>query len=176
MILCLNCNVQIYVKVKIKYLFLQWFKFIYHFTLLINSFVKGVQYHGYYVSYKVTMSYLPAECVLGAYSYCLAYLSLSVILSIRKQMVFKRYLEFCMTFYSTFDRNFLPLVSTCVHPQFLVGSELLIFLVFCVVFLVLFVLVLYLVYPMLPVSLDCPFLIASSVFSNVYLHTSNSHF
>jgi hypothetical protein len=26
-----------------------------------------------------------------------------------------------------------------------------------------------LVYPMLPVSLDCPFLIASSVFSNVYL-------
>jgi hypothetical protein len=122
------------------------------------------------------MSYLPAECVLGAYSYCLAYLSLSVILSIRKQMVFKRYLEFCMTFYSTFDRNFLPLVSTCVHPQFLVGSELLIFLVFCVVFLVLFVLVLYLVYPMLPVSLDCPFLIASSVFSNVYLHTSNSHF
>ena len=26
---------------------------------------------------------------------------------------------------------------------------------------------------MLPVSLDCPFLIASSVFSNVYLHTKN---
>ena len=26
-----------------------------------------------------------------------------------------------------------------------------------------------LVYPMLPVSLDCPFLIATSVFSNVYL-------
>jgi hypothetical protein len=59
---------------------------------------------------------------------------------------------------------------------FLMGSELLIFLVFCVVFLVLFVFVLYLVYLMLPVSLDCPFLIASSVFSNVYLHTSNSHF
>ena len=34
------------------------------------------------------------------------------------------------------------------------------------------------VYPMLPVSLDCPFLIATSVFSNVYLcqglHTYNS--
>ena len=28
-----------------------------------------------------------------------------------------------------------------------------------------------LVYPMLPVSLDCPFLIAPSVFSNVYLLT-----
>ena len=34
--------------------------------------------------------------------------------------------------------------------------------IFCFVFLCL-------VYPMLPVSLDCPFLIASSVFSNVYL-------
>ena len=138
-----------------------------------NSFVKGVQYHGYYVSYKVTMSYLPAECVLGAYSYCLAYLSLSVILSIRKQMVFKRYLEFCMTFYSTFDRNFLPLVSTWVHPQFLLGLSYssFQFSVFCFCFICL-----RLVYPMLPVSLDCPFLIASSVFSNVYLHTSNSHF
>ena len=29
--------------------------------------------------------------------------------------------------------------------------------------------VLYLVYPMLPVPLDCPFMIAPSVFSNVYL-------
>jgi hypothetical protein len=27
-----------------------------------------------------------------------------------------------------------------------------------------------LVYPVLPVSLDCPFLISLSVFSNVYLH------
>ena len=29
------------------------------------------------------------------------------------------------------------------------------------------------VYPMLPVSLDCPFLIAPSVFSHVYLEKSN---
>ena len=42
-------------------------------------------------------------------------------------------------------------------------------LVFCVVFYVLLVFVLCLVYPMLPISLDCPFLIAPSVFSNVYL-------
>ena len=35
---------------------------------------------------------------------------------------------------------------------------------------VLFVFVLCLVYPMLPVSLDCSFLITPSVFSNVYLH------
>jgi hypothetical protein len=46
------------------------------------------------------------------------------------------------------------------------GVVLLIFLVFCVVF-VLFVCVMCLVCSMLPVSLDCPFLIAPSVFSNV---------
>jgi hypothetical protein len=38
---------------------------------------------------------------------------------------------------------------------------------YCVVFFVLFVFVLCCVYPMLPVSLDCPFLIAPSIFSNV---------
>ena len=40
--------------------------------------------------------------------------------------------------------------------------------ILCCVF-VLFVIVLSLVYPMLPVSLDCPFLIAPSFFSKVYL-------
>jgi hypothetical protein len=44
------------------------------------------------------------------------------------------------------------------------------YLAFCVVFfVVLCVFVLCLVYPMLLVSMDCPFLIAPSVFSNVYL-------
>ena len=43
-------------------------------------------------------------------------------------------------------------------------------LVFCDVLFVLFVFVLCHVCPMLLVSLDCPFLIAPSVFSNVYLH------
>jgi hypothetical protein len=42
------------------------------------------------------------------------------------------------------------------------------FVVFCVVFFVLFVFVLCLVCPMLQVSLDCPFSIAPSLFSNVY--------
>jgi hypothetical protein len=36
------------------------------------------------------------------------------------------------------------------------------------VFFVLLVLVLCIAYPMLPMSLDCPFLIVPSVFSNVY--------
>ena len=57
--------------------------------------------------------------------------------------------------------------STWVHPWCLVESVWLIFLVFCVVFLF-FVFVLRLVFPMLPVSLDCPFVISPWVLSNVY--------
>ena len=53
--------------------------------------------------------------------------------------------------------------SIWVHFPFLVGSVLFIFLVFCVVLFVLFVFVLCLVFPMLPVFLNCPFLIALSV-------------
>jgi hypothetical protein len=52
------------------------------------------------------------------------------------------------------------------------GSVLQICLVFCVecVFaFVLFVFALFLLYPMFPVSLDCPLLIAPSVFANVYV-------
>ena len=62
-------------------------------------------------------------------------------------------------------RNYLPFVSTWVHPGCWYGSVLLIFLVFCVVlcFGVLFIFILCVVCPMLPVSLDCPFLIAPSV-------------
>ena len=56
-----------------------------------------------------------------------------------------------------------------VRQQFLVVSMLLIFLVFFVVFFVLFVFVLCLVYPVLPVSLDCQFLIVPLVFPTVYL-------
>jgi len=52
--------------------------------------------------------------------------------------------------------------------EFLMRSVLFIILVFSVVFFVLFVFVLCLVYLMLPVSLDCPFLIVTSVFSNVH--------
>jgi hypothetical protein len=61
-----------------------------------------------------------------------------------------------------------------VHSQFLLGSVLLIMLVFGVVFLRLFVFVLCLVYSMLPVSLDCPFLINPSDFSNLSLTNNRS--
>ena len=62
----------------------------------------------------------------------------------------------------------LPFTSTWVHPWLFVGFVLHIFLVFCVVLPIVSVLF-YLssscvLYPMLSVSLDCPFLIALSVF------------
>ena len=66
-------------------------------------------------------------------------------------------------------------------PPFVLGGSCLIYVIsvglcivvsnaYCAVFL--FVFVLCLVYPMLPVSLDCPFLIAPLVFSNVYWSNS----
>ena len=61
----------------------------------------------------------------------------------------------------------VALVCVCLH---IVMST-----TYCVVFFVLFVIVMCLVYPMLVVSLGCPFLITPSVFSNVYLfHLSSS--
>ena len=65
--------------------------------------------------------------------------------------------------------NCLPFARTWVNSRFLVGTMLFIFVAFCVVlcFCVLFVFVLCLVYLML--SLDCPILIAPSVFSNAYI-------
>jgi hypothetical protein len=48
-------------------------------------------------------------------------------------------------------------------------SVLLIFLVYCVLFFALFVFVLCLVFPVLPVSLDSPFLIAPSLFLKLFI-------
>ena len=65
------------------------------------------------------------------------------------------------------SRNCLPFACTWVLSRFLVQSMLLIFLVLCVVFFcALFVFVLC---RMFPVYLDCLFLIAPSVCSNVYI-------
>jgi sterol desaturase/sphingolipid hydroxylase (fatty acid hydroxylase superfamily) len=53
----------------------------------------------------------------------------------------------------------------CLPPVVCRGAPFALFILFCV-FLLFF---LCLVYPMLPISLDCPFVIASSVFSNVFI-------
>ena len=70
------------------------------------------------------------------------------------------------------SRIYLPQHLGSTHG-FLVGFVLLIFLVECVVGFVLYVFTLYLV-PMLPVSLDCPYMVASSAFSTFWLHGSYS--
>jgi hypothetical protein len=67
------------------------------------------------------------------------------------------------------DKNCLPFAGAWFCPWFLVVSVLVIILVICVVFFVLFVFILCLVCWTLPISLDCLFLIAPSVFSKVYL-------
>ena len=57
----------------------------------------------------------------------------------------------------------MSFASTWVHSWFFVRSVLFAFLVFWIVFCVLFVFILYVVCPMLPVSLECQFLIITSV-------------
>ena len=66
--------------------------------------------------------------------------------------------------------NCVAFANTRVQHRFLLVSVLFNFLVFCVVYfcLVLFVCVLCLACLVLPMFLDCPFLIPPSGFSNVY--------
>jgi hypothetical protein len=61
---------------------------------------------------------------------------------------------------------FIPFTSTCVHIQFVVGVRVAPH--FSFVCFILFVLMLCLECPMLLVYMGCPFLIAPSVFTNVY--------
>ena len=70
-------------------------------------------------------------------------------------------------------KELFTLLGRLDPPPVFGGSVLLIFFVFCVVFFALFVFVLCLVYLLLLVSLNCPFLIAPSVFSNVKLVKSD---
>ena len=89
------------------------------------------------------------------------------LVNIKTTTCFKTNCEFLMR-----GRNCLPVVGTWGHFRFVVEWVLLIFLVFNVVILCfVFVFVLCLVCSMLPVSLDCPFLIAPwlTIFSSVYL-------
>ena len=60
-----------------------------------------------------------------------------------------------------FSSSLPPVVCRRVHVLFTSNT-------YCVVFFFWFAFVLCLVYPKLPVSLDCPFLLAPSVLSNVY--------
>jgi hypothetical protein len=73
------------------------------------------------------------------------------------------------------DRNCLPLASTWVYRRFFISSCCSSYFSFLCCIFALIVFVLRLVYPMLPVSLDRPFLIAPSVsltfiYCNIILH------
>ena len=112
---------------------------------------------------------------------------------------FTFYVDFIFLHHRTYgvrgNMNRLPFTRISVHSAFFVGSLLLVYLVFCLVFFVLFffvscflfcfpsscvfcfvflrlvffVLFYFVLCFALPVSLDCPFLISPSVFSNVYV-------
>jgi len=72
--------------------------------------------------------------------------------------------DFCIK--TIFDSSLPPVVCRRAHVTLFEYSGVQ-HILYCIFVLFFF----RLVYHMLPVSLDCPFLIAPSVFSNVYLHT-----
>ena len=80
------------------------------------------------------------------------------------------------------NRNCLLLARTCVHPRIFLRcpcclSFIFLYCVFVLCFVLfhfcLFVFVFCLVYPMLPLSLNCPFWIGTLFFSNVYVNKLN---
>ena len=117
-------------------------RFLVGSVLLLKFFVLS-----YYVS-CVVMSIMTS-----AYKWCSVRLSLHLF--VRWLMSYLRYL--CFLVHSGVQH-----ILGCVFILF--------FLVLCTLCCqFLWIVFLRLVYPMLPVSLDCPFLIAGSVFFNVYL-------
>ena len=115
--------------------------------------------------------------VVSVYALTMCFLVCLRILDSNRSQLFESH---CM--YLKRNRNCLLLQEPGFlgSPDWLVGSMLPIFLLFCVVLCVLFVFVmcpvpnfvLRLVHITIPISLDCPFLIGPSVFSNVCLYVS----
>ena len=97
----------------------------------------------------------------------------SITRDIRIQLYALRQIFFACSFATPHSSvKFWTLAPLSVHFKSLVGSVLFIVLalsVFCFCVFVLFVFAPYILLPVLPVSLDCPFLIALLVFSIVYL-------
>ena len=89
--------------------------------------------------------------------------------SVYLKFIMRKYIIACRVPYKRQELLILRVFT----PRFGLCPWLLIFLVFCVVLCfcmcVSFVFVLCLVYPILSLSLVCPFLIAPSGFSNVYI-------
>jgi hypothetical protein len=84
--------------------------------------------------------------------------------------IFQMDVEAVLTVWYVVSHFIFSIKLYTTYTCFVVGSVLFFVLVFCVVlcFVVLLVFVLCLVCPKMPVPLDCPFLISTSVFYNVY--------
>ena len=138
----------------------------------------------------------PPLFVGGLISYCVRSVSLSIVMSTISSFIMNWCSEFCVVMSTTLSaikqcsfRLYPNLIAICVCcaltiwvtwrvsykrqelltlSEYLCSPSVLYGYVLLICF-VLFDLILFLVYPMLPVSLDWPFLICPSVFSNVLL-------
>ena len=96
-------------------------------------------------------------------------LSLPSVVCRRAHVLFTLFvfIWFVFTFSCLYEGSCLIYVI-CVYLRIVVANT------YCVVFLFCLYFVLCLVYAMLPVSLDCPFLITPSVFSDIYLQQAEA--
>ena len=160
---------------------------IYTFLVEYMSLTYILMYHphiyvfdGFHVAYihlDVSSTYIrfwwgpcllhTSWCIIHIYTFLVGsvlilFLVFCVVFLVRSVLIL--FLVFCVVF--LVGSVLLLFLVFCV--VFLVMSTLLISLVFCVVFFVLFVFVLCPVNLMLPVSLDCPFLVTPAAFSTVF--------
>jgi hypothetical protein len=128
--------------------------------LFINYYYL-LQYTNHKHLYKRTITYLKSELVIFLV-FCV------FLLCVPLRFPHKNDVRFVFSS-SCFRRG------ACLIYVIFVCLSVVVSNTYCVVFLFcLSSFLLRLVYPMLPVSLDCPFFIAPSVFSNVYLSKQNS--
>ena len=135
--------------------------------IVCNFYLSSVEFCGLTGNRTCTPGFLAGSC----WSY-FQFFVLSYYVSLRSQF---RVVKFAKTMFGSslhrvvcgrahflWEGSFL-VCTVCVCVRIVVYNR------HCAVFFVLFVFILCFVYPMLPVSLECPFVTAPSVFSNVYL-------
>ena len=113
--------------------------------------------------------YLVGSVLLIFLIFCVA---LVCLLTFWVQCCYFRY-DFCIQ--TMFGSSLFQIVCCRVHVWFTLFAYCCVQYILCCVF-VLFVFFLCLVYPMMPVSLDCSFLIAHFISSNVYSLTGEAFY
>ena len=119
------------------------------------------------VSYLCLLAYRGVFCIFFVFVLCLVY---------QMRPVSKQRTEHYIIFPIMLRRTLRTRCSVRLYLQFIVAGLVfyLCLLPYRGVFVILFIFVMCLVYHVLPVSLVCPFVIALSVFSNVYLPYNNT--